>query len=57
MLRWILGSGRKPLAPSDNNDSEDDYINEPEEIEGEADMTDESWLDWIRRTTKVAEEH
>lgn len=57
MLRWILGSGRKPLAPSENNDSEYDDISEPEEIEGEADMTEESWLDWIRRTTKVAEEH
>jgi hypothetical protein len=57
MLRWILGSGRKPLAPSENDDSEDDDISEPEEIECEADMTQESWLDWIRRTTKVAEEH
>jgi hypothetical protein len=56
MLRRILGSGRKPLAPSEKSDSDDDDISEPEEIEGEADMTEESWLDWIRRTTKVAEE-
>ena len=65
----ILGSGRRPL-PSANiehlkhNSASDsssclssDVDLEPEEIEGEGDARQEDWIDWIRRTTHLAEEH
>ena len=69
MLRWILGAGRRliPTTPckaldtsleSESSSSSSGGINtEPEEIENEASTNHEDWVDWIRRTTHLAEEH
>ena len=67
MLRWILGAGRRVLstdqesgAASESSDDapmeaasqpEFDSEEEPEELEIE------SWIDWVRRTTHIAEEN
>jgi len=54
----MLGSGRKPVALEEGSHSESDDVDEPEpeEVEHESEMEHESWLDWIRRTTRLAEE-
>ena len=71
MLRWILGSGRRPVVAtklesgnsngsnsSGSNFSDSGSVSEPEvEFEPEeADMSHEAWLDWVKRTTQFVEE-
>ena len=71
MLRWILGSGRRPVVAtklesgnsnssnsSGSNSSDSGSVSEPEaELEQEeADMSHEAWLDWVKRTTQFVEE-
>ena len=69
MLRWILGSGRRLVqaevseetgdcpASDDSSCSASSIEPEPDAVEGEGDMKQEDWVDWIKRTTQVAEEH
>jgi len=53
MLRWMLGAGRRKI---ENKLEDSDTEPEPEETNEENNMTHESWLDWIIRTTGFVEE-
>eukprot|EP00973_Karenia_brevis_P049931 6932657-Karenia_brevis.AAC.1 len=56
MMRWMLGSQRRPLQETEDTESEDEPEPEAEEDdEPEAEL--ESWIDWMKRTTNLAEEH
>ena len=68
MLRWMLGAGRRQaevggLQASDastetvSSDDSSDLEPEPEEVEEDATIDQESWVDIIQRTTHIAEEH
>ena len=55
MLRWMLGSiwrKPKPTEDSSSDESEPEPAAEEEGIETE----EESWVDWVRRTTHHAED-
>ena len=55
---------RPPVVEESSGSSQSDTVSsssetgpEPDEIEGDGDASQEAWIDWIRRTTHVAEEH
>eukprot|EP00973_Karenia_brevis_P090885 12404833-Karenia_brevis.AAC.1 len=63
MLRWILGAGRQIQAPPNaemNEESASSDTSSSSTTETEKDDEDElthlePWIDWIRRTTHLAE--
>ena len=54
MLRWMLGAGRRKLEP-EQEEPEDEP--EPLEEECEQDMSHETWIECIVRTTGIVEGH
>jgi hypothetical protein len=54
MLRWMLGAGRRRVAANPNEDNDD--VTEPEEGNIEEEISQEEWVDWIRRTTGIVEQ-
>ena len=57
MLRWIVGVGRQKL-PDQSSDGTGSNCTEPSERQSEDVKADtESWVDWIRRATGIAEQH
>eukprot|EP00973_Karenia_brevis_P007712 1047595-Karenia_brevis.AAC.1 len=63
MLRWMLGARRipnpEPIASSSehSSDTSSNTESEPDPIEDEeADMDQETWIEFLRRTTYIAED-
>ena len=62
MLRWMVGCGRKPLESNGEGSQTDEEGEEPEPKEEEDEVTAEgpldleNWIDYIRRSTGIAED-
>lgn len=60
MLRWMVGVRRRPKEETSDTDDSTTTTDEGEERSDDdsaEDIYGESWVDWIRRATNIAEEH
>ena len=57
MLRWMVGVRRLAREDSDSSSSQGEYNFDQSETEDSADDAGETWIEWIQRSTYIAEEH
>lgn len=69
MIRWMIGVGRRmrEAAEEITKEEEEDWVDKGSEEKGEEEepgsvveeckMEEGSWMEWIRRATRIAEHH